>query len=98
MYFINRRPALKLLPFLSLGILIGEFSPQFVVIFILIFAVTFIGNFTKNKLFTIPLCLVAIGFLNHSFLQSTQPIPSHLLNNTQTFKCELISIKQKSQK
>lgn len=98
MQFINRRPALKLLPFLVLGILLGEYTPQLNTLILFFFIISFLGILTKYKTFAIPFCIIAIGFLNHNILQSNQPIPLSFLNKTQTFKCELISIKQKSQK
>ena len=98
MQFIKRRPALKFLPFLVLGIIFGDLFPEFNLFLISLFLISFLGIFTRFLNYSIPLCILGIEFLNHSIIHTNQEIPKGLYNSVQSFQSELISVKQKSQK
>jgi competence protein ComEC len=98
MQFIKNRPALKLLPFLIIGILIADYFPYLEIPILICFLFSIFTVWRKYSFFAIPICLIAIGFINHSIFQSTLEPPQHLFNQFNSFVFKVQSVKQKSNK
>lgn len=96
MQFIKNRPAIKLLPFLIIGILIADYFPYIGIPILICFICSVFTIWSKYTFIAIPICLITIGFFNHSIFQSTLEPPSHLLNQSNSFVFKVQSIKQKS--
>lgn len=96
MQFIKNRPAIKLLPFLIIGILIADYFPYLGIPILICFICSVFTIWSKYTFIAIPICLITIGFFNHSIFQSTLEPPSHLLNQSNSFVFKVQSIKQKS--
>ncbi|MBC8198244.1 MAG: DNA internalization-related competence protein ComEC/Rec2 [Candidatus Marinimicrobia bacterium] len=96
MQFIKNRPAIKLLPFLIIGILIADYFPYLGIPILICFICSIFTIWSKYTFIAIPICLITIGFFNHSIFQSTLEPPSHLLNQSNSFVFKVQSIKQKS--
>jgi len=79
MQFLKRRPALKLLPFLILGILIGEYFPQFNFMLIPVFVMSFLGIFSRFQTISILFCIISIGE-NNKFNHPSQKIVNRWKN------------------
>ncbi len=96
MQFIKNRPAIKLLPFLIIGILIADYFPYLGIPILICFVFSVWVIWSKFTFIAVPICLISIGFINHSIFQSTVEPPSHLLNQSNSFVFKVQSVKQKS--